>query len=318
MQQLYQQMREYTIQLEPYKGKESRYPCPSCGKAGRFTRYIDMITAEYISSEVGRCERVNNCGYHYTPKQFYEDHDIHLSDEDRIKHKAFIQKVITTPRPEPSYIPFEYVQKSLEGMDKSNFMRFLHKTFGSEKVNPVAARYLLGQYYIWQDHAPIFWQISEQGVHAGKLMKYNQDTGKRVKKPFNHINWMHSILKLPSFNLDQCLYGLHLISSDRSKVIAITESEKSSIIASMYFQDMIWLATGGIMNLNPSKFTALKRRKIVLFPDKGAFDLWLSKADEIAPYVSDIEVSDLLERKGIKMGSDIADVIIKEVQSIRR
>ena len=28
----------------------------------------------YINDDVGKCNRLDKCGYHYTPKQYYEDH----------------------------------------------------------------------------------------------------------------------------------------------------------------------------------------------------------------------------------------------------
>ena len=52
--------------------------------------------------------------------------------------------------------------------------------------------------------------------------------GKRLKskdgKPL--INWVHSALEIPKFNLKQCLFGLHLLN-DNVKQVAIVESEKT-------------------------------------------------------------------------------------------
>jgi hypothetical protein len=60
----------------------------------------------------------------------------------------------------------------------------------------------------------------------------------------------------------------HLLR-DNTKMVAIVESEKTAIIASIYLPDMIWLACGGCGNLSLKLCEPLKGRKVVLFPDAG-------------------------------------------------
>ena len=67
-------MADYKYILEPYKGMKTRFECPSCGMKNRFSRYIDADTGEYVDPSVGRCDREINCGYHKTPKQFFQEH----------------------------------------------------------------------------------------------------------------------------------------------------------------------------------------------------------------------------------------------------
>jgi len=60
------------ISLEKYQaGGRNRYPCPQCGKSKVFTRYVQ--DGQYLADHVGKCNRASNCGYHYAPKQFFED-----------------------------------------------------------------------------------------------------------------------------------------------------------------------------------------------------------------------------------------------------
>jgi len=66
-------MQSYKYILEPYKGMNSRYRCPECNKGKTFSRYIDTETGEHIADHVGRCNRVDNCGNHYTPKQYFQE-----------------------------------------------------------------------------------------------------------------------------------------------------------------------------------------------------------------------------------------------------
>ena len=67
-------MNTYRYQLERYRGRGTRYTCPQCGRKYTFTRYIDTENNNiYISDNVGKCNRLDKCGYHYTPKQYFTD-----------------------------------------------------------------------------------------------------------------------------------------------------------------------------------------------------------------------------------------------------
>jgi hypothetical protein len=60
--------------LESYTGPRSRGNCPNCGAAHEFSRYIDTENGNaYLDDRVGKCNRTNNCSYHYTPKQYFAD-----------------------------------------------------------------------------------------------------------------------------------------------------------------------------------------------------------------------------------------------------
>ena len=64
----------YRYQLEKYRGRSTRHICPQCGRKSVFTRYIDTENNNiYISDNVGKCNRLDKCGYHYTPHQYFTD-----------------------------------------------------------------------------------------------------------------------------------------------------------------------------------------------------------------------------------------------------
>jgi hypothetical protein len=96
----------------------------------------------------------------------------------------------------------------------------------------------------------------------------------------------------------------------------LVESEKTAVIASIYFSDYIWLATGGIANLSYERMKVLRNRKVVLFPDLGAFDLWSQKAKEFKKWL-DIRVSDYLEKIATpeerEQKLDLADYLISQL-----
>ena len=59
----------YRYQLERYRGRNTRHTSPRCHRKHSFTRYIDTHNNnEYINDNVGKCNRLDKCGYHYTPK----------------------------------------------------------------------------------------------------------------------------------------------------------------------------------------------------------------------------------------------------------
>jgi hypothetical protein len=71
-----------------------------------------------------------------------------------------------------------------------------------------------------------------------------------------------------------------------NKPIAIVESEKTAIIASVYMPDYIWLATGSLNNLSAEKCAVLNGRRVILFPDLNAFDKWTTKSKEFSKHNS--------------------------------
>ena len=95
-------MKEYRYQLEKYRGRSTRHVCPQCGRKQVFTRYIDTYNNNiYINDNVGKCNRLDKCGYHYTPKQYYTDNPW-KRDCDFVTDIGKITKTQSqTPRHEP-------------------------------------------------------------------------------------------------------------------------------------------------------------------------------------------------------------------------
>lgn len=307
-------MTEHKYILEPYKGMNTRYRCPApnCGKGKTFSLYIDTETGEHIHPTVGRCNRESNCGHHYTPKQYFQDNNISF---DTPQPKAYKPRPVTPQQKPVSFIPVEEFKASLNptAFETNHFVQFLINLFGVEVASQLVSRYFVATSKHWNG-ATVFWQIDTQGkVRTGKIMLYSPSTGKRIKYPFNHINWVHSLLKQPEFELRQCLFGTHLLI-DKTKPVAIVESEKTAVIASVYLPQFIWVAVGSLTNLNAEKCSILKGRTVTLFPDLNGFDKWSSKAKELS-HLAMFTVSDLLERKATeaekKQGFDLADYLIK-------
>jgi hypothetical protein len=302
----------YRYTLEPYKGMNSRYRCPApnCGKDKTFSLYIDTETGEHISPNVGRCNRESNCGYHYTPKQYFLDNNISFDTTQPI---AYIQRPIAPPPKPVSFIPVELFKASLKAHEANHFVQFLVGLFGAEVASGLVSRYFIATSNHWNG-ATVFWQIDTNGkVRTGKIMLYNPTTGKRVKNLELPVYWVHKALKLPEFELKQCLFGEHLLI-DKTKPVAIVESEKTAVIASVYLPQFIWVAVGSLTNLHAEKCSILKGRTVTLFPDLNGFDKWSSKAEELSQ-LAIFTVSNLLELKATEaerqQGFDLVDYLIK-------
>jgi len=307
-------MAEYRFILQPYKGINTRYDCPGCGKRKKFTRYIDTETGDHLHESVGRCNRESNCGYQFTPKQYFEENGIKTEFVDKYAHAEY--SVNPTQKP-ISFIPMEIFKQSRACYGENHFITFLKRLFSDEMAIKLIEKYHIGTSKHWPG-ATIFWQIDKSGkLRTGKIMLYNSDTGKRVKEPYNHFTWAHALLKITDFNLKQCFFGEHLLKSDPEKTIAIVESEKTAVIASVYLPEFIWLATGGLSNLSPERSKVLKNRNVILFPDIKGFDKWNEKGKELTRLVPGtwFNISDLLERKATEterqQGLDLADYLIR-------
>ncbi|UTA69567.1 DUF6371 domain-containing protein [Emticicia sp. 21SJ11W-3] len=297
-------MENYQFLLEPYKGMKTRYTCPNCGEKHAFTRYINAETGEHLADDVGRCNREIKCGYHYTPRQYFQD-----NPTDTVKVRPY------KPLPEKlvSYIENEIFLASLKPNQPNNLLAFLRHTFGEVRTNLLIKRYFIGTSKHWAG-ATVFWQIdTRRRIRSGKIMLYNTATGKRIKEPVSLISWVHSVLNLPDFNLKQCFFGEHLLINN-TKPVAIVESEKTALIASLYEPRFTWLAAGSLNSLSADKCKVLEGRKVFLFPDVNAFEKWQAKVQEFR-WGSQWVVSDVLEKiatdQDRQQGLDLADYLLR-------
>lgn len=308
----------YRYILEPYKGIATRHTCPACEQKRCFSLYIDTENKVSFPNHVGRCDREEKCGYHFTPKQYFE--------ENPERRESFSDYQPTTQRnlppvkeKEPSYIDSRLVESSLSCYPKNKLFQYLSSQLGEDETMKLMMKYKVGSAKHW-DGATVFWQMDIAGrVRTGKVMLYDPKTGKRIKHPYNYITWVHSLLKQENFNLKQCFFGEHLLASKSDQPIAIVESEKTTLISSFYMPQFQWIATGGKHGcFNDENLLVLKGRKTILFPDLGAWDDWQVKADKMKSLNIEVEIFDFLEKRATpeqrKEGYDIADFLLEAKQ----
>lgn len=186
-----------------------------------------------------------------------------------------------------------------------------------ERLVAVANRYRLGAS---KEGGVIFWEIDDQQrVHTGKIMYYHPDCHRdKEHKP----TWVHALMKdkLPAgYELQHCLFGLHLLSNSNMKV-AIVESEKTAVIMSELVPDVVWMSCGGLQMFKAELLEPLVNHKVVVFPDTDetgeAYKAWLAvlqQAQRQYAFRFPLRISRLLENHATpeqkKRKIDIVDYI---------
>lgn len=290
----------------------SKHACPSCGKAS-MQLYENIVTGEPINDQVGKCDRLYNCGYNYKPMQYYSDHPEELppaKDGRRRYSRSEPQKPLVI-------IPKEYVVKSIIPKADNGlcgFIDILLQMFAPSDVKRVIDLYYLGHTKLG---AVIFWQIDEKGrIREGKAMQYNVHTGGREKASWatGDSFWIFSTLqasgKLPKpATSTKCIFGQHLIrEADANTNVMIVESEKNAIFGALAMPDYTWLAVGSsqdIGKIEKVKDILGRCRSVVVIPDADALKDWREKVK--AMNMANVKVSNLCA--GHAGGWDLADVI---------
>ena len=275
-------------------------------ESGFHPQVSDFKTAvEYLASVTNTTLEDSNISTNWQPRKF-------------IKKEPIKQEII--------HLPIKVFKASLKDYNSNSFAQYLSSLFGAEKAKELIERFYIGTSKYWSG-ATVFWLIDKHKNIAGGQVILFDENGSTVKQPFRHNNWVHKAMiksheaskkNIPEWlkkydqmegNKYSCLFGLPQIKKEPLKPVAIVEAAKTAIIATAYFPQFNWLAVGSLSYFNKSRLSSLKGKSITLFPDKGGFELWSKKANELKEFAN-ISVSDLLERKG-KDKTDLADYLIK-------
>lgn len=229
------------------------------------------------------------------------------------------ERISVLPKISVNFLDADLVTQSF--YPNNNLLYFLSSVFDKVLVEEAARLYRIGS---CKDGSTIFWQIDkEEKVRSGKIIQYNKDTGHRIKTI--GIGCVHSILKrqkkLPgNYELQQCLFGEHLLSMFSHKTIVLVESEKTALIYSLFQPSVLCLATGGLSNLKTEMVSCLKGRYVMVLPDLDAYENWKERVNMINKEVTglNLHLSDAMfkicTKEDIQEKKDIADLIIQLVQ----
>ncbi len=311
-------MSSHHYSLQRYGGVSSRHTCPGCGGRRCFSLYVDE-DGNALAENVGRCDHESSCGYHYTPRDYFRDHPERRDKQDwrEVSPLSKIRKPYTEKKEsELCVIPDEYVRRSVRADRDSHLGAYLKRMLPAEAVDEVFRLYRVG---VTRSGDVIYFQIDGHGrCRSGKIMKYDPDTGHRVKDAEvpGRVGWVHSILKArgvlsSDWQLTQCLFGEHLLKEYPEKNVALVEAEKTAVICAALMPQYLWIASGGKTQLG-DKLKVLLGRKAVAFPDADGLEEWTRRLCG-----SGIKVSDFLERTATdeekSRGADLADVLLREI-----
>lgn len=316
-------MLDYYRYILDKSGK--KYRCPECGKT-RFVRYVDRETKEYLPETYGRCDREDNCCYHLNPySDRYQTNEANAK-EYRQKPKA---------KPQPVYfMPEEVLNNTLKGYENNIFIKNLLKFAPVEEVEKVISLYRVGSIVKGERFGAVTFPFIDKAgnirtIQAKEFDKMNHTT---------RTDFLHSIIErhhtkqgetLPGWLQDyqknelkvSCLFGEHLLNRYPLNPVALVEAPKTAIIATLYYGlpetpgALLWLAVYNKSSLTLAKCKALQGRKVVLFPDLNAFDLWSTQTQELKAKIPGtwFIVSDLLEKNATdtdrRSGLDLADYL---------
>ena len=299
-------MRNSRYIYEPYNNGKGRHTCPNCRKSKKFKRYIDVLGVVQFPDYVGTCERINACGYHYSWWDYFQEKP---NEKPKFNSVDFTALQFRKEEELPiSYIDETIFKQSLRGYRNNDFVSLLVRTFGNDTAIRLINMYKIGTSS--KHNGVVFWQIDRwERIRTGKIMYYDLSTGKRKV----YTNWVHCVLKLPKFNLRTCLFGEHLLDTNKGKPIAIVESEKTAIIMTVLQPLYLWIACGGASNLTLKMLQNIKDREIIAYPDVGFYSKWKVQASFLNDNGFCIVVSDYIENIATpeQKGDDIADFYLR-------
>ena len=226
-------------------------------------------------------------------------------------------------------IDYKWVEKFGQGKD-SSFHRSVVASglLTPEELQAASEIFHLGT---TKDKRVVYWQIDAEGrVRDGKLMAYDEHCH-RVK-PGEHdtkssVSWAGYELRQcglldKNWEATHCLFGLHQLNSRPDDTVCIVEAEKTAVICSQKFKDCIWMAAGGLEQLNVDKLRPLVGRQVILYPDtdpegetyKKWYDIaWRARCE----LEMDIAICDVLEKNATpeqkEAKIDIVDFIEKDI-----
>ena len=139
-------MNGYRFHLQKYR-PGSKTACPECGRKSCFTRYIDETGQVSFHDNVGICDHINSCGYHYTPKEFPGQSDVkeRLSGQERNFRTPTAARPAAKPvseqKPQISFLSSCWVEQSMRRYDINPLYCYFTKVAGKEDTDKLFRLY---------------------------------------------------------------------------------------------------------------------------------------------------------------------------------
>ena len=291
--------KNYKTTLGKYgKDYKTKEPCPDCAqKTG--VPYVYTDTRQIVdATQYLKCDREDNCGYHWRPPP-----NIGEDGVNQVNHTPH------EPKKETSTIFWAVVKPTQRGWGNNNLIKYWTRNnlFDVNTIEKTLNKYIVGTTAnTFGGGASMFWQVdANNDVRSGKVIQYCPNSGKRMKKK---ITWAHTLFKINDFNLEQCLFGEHLIN--KSNKIGIVESEKTALIMDMVDDSYTWVASCGLNGINERTKEVLKDKDVTLFYDIGAENKWKAKSYDYDFFLADVRHIMESNNYDYKEGDDIADMTL--------
>lgn len=235
----------------------------------------------------------------------------------RQSHRTRPQRPPQPPKLPPVYIHPDDILKAARNAPLSTLFNFLCRQFQVDEVNRVFLLYRVGATREFGCNPGMMGTAFPYIDYSGrcvdvKLMAY--DTNGHRRKNGYSANWVLAKKKLNDYRATWPLFGEHLLSLNPSAPVAVVESEKTALIASIALPGYLWVATGSKQNLNPERCRALKGRAVYLFPDTDGVDEWTRRGMDMAKAGFTVHnCAEVVTENATNAGDDIADIILQKL-----
>lgn len=235
----------------------------------------------------------------------------------RQSHRTRPQRPPQPPKLPPVYIHPDDILKAARNAPLSTLFNFLCRQFQVDEVNRVFLLYRVGATREFGCNPGMMGTAFPYIDYSGrcvdvKLMAY--DTNGHRRKNGYSANWVLAKKKLNDYRATWPLFGEHLLSLNPSAPVAVVESEKTALIASIALPGYLWVATGSKQNLNPERCRALKGRAVYLFPDTDSVDEWTRRGMDMAKAGFTVHnCAEVVTENATNAGDDIADIILQKL-----
>lgn len=310
---------QYTYHLARWSERDKTLLCPGCGRKLCFKEYVDEEgrAVDETNHLCGKCDH-EWCGYHVTPKEWQKQHPEAERRVAEYKQRPQLKRI---------EIPRQHVAATMKAYDQNIFVKWLYSLPWENEVRDAISKALfLYAVGTTKDGGTIWWQVDEQGIiRTGKKILY-MENGHRAKDAEGNsigFNWIHAILRKQGmfpereYDLVQCLFGQHLLqNATPDTVIHIVESEKTAFLMALFDpkfgQGNLWMACGGLYNLNAQRLLPLKGHKIIVYPDTNGVERWAKQIEGIPDcelatgWIKNVTTED-------PQGADIADICLRRL-----
>lgn len=267
--------QEFKHQFEKHPKPKGR--CPKCGVDKKF-RYYEGLPREY-----GICDRVSSCGHRSIPSGGMNEvsyvEPTAMSIVSPSKTDLFCLKNTTSNFHlfcrSKFKMPLDHLLKWNVGSEGS-ITKFAYFNCYKKAVNIITIHYQL--------------------INGTKDCKRD-----KTKVPY-------SLRAANGERYTMCLFGEHLLTN---KTICLVESEKTAVIASYFYPQYDWLATGGANKLTREKMDVLLNKEVFYLGDSDKAGKENSTINKLKEYKLNHKIIELFP--GRTDGYDLADAIIEGI-----